>query len=43
MKVRLKGKDGGDVVCRINSKNYDPERMEIAGNDKVQEGKLNLT
>lgn len=28
MKVRMKGKDGGHVVCRINSKNFKPETME---------------
>ena len=34
MKVRLKGKDGGDVVCRINNRNYDPERMEIIDEER---------
>lgn len=28
MKVRMKGRDGGDVVCFINPENYDPQRME---------------
>lgn len=27
MKVRIKGKDGGQVVCYINPENFDPERM----------------
>ena len=31
MKVRIKGKDGGWVVCRVNNRIYDPYRMETLG------------
>jgi len=34
MKVRMRGRDGGLVVCFINDVNYDPEKMVRIDNDK---------
>jgi len=29
MKVRIKGRDGGDVVCLISDGNFDPSSMTV--------------